>query len=399
MSSVWFLTVLLWFFEGFVYEALIFGQSGDGEGEGRLRELRNGFWKVLFWTKLGGWSWVIRTQRCLHIWVRFGEEIVDLRTIFTRRLDLVVNSYRLGHGDDLDSRLRVSRIARTEISVAESLDNKFESLFLVIQERIEIVLKMRNRWVTMAVRRVFVFQRIMVLEIWFWFPDFQEIESLDRSRSYLLDPAAFRVCIQGTEVMFWILKGSVSRAFINKRAQSISMCIGFVLFGNLLVTREFLEVVNVKNDALLIEGAAVWSWTADQRGFRLKTIEERRSDEGVFNRWFSGDRRRRALSTLPWAIVGGRNISESYDVGRLILDFECIEWSFIGCNKRFYNSLISGFSWLDVDTLRVRISMVNCNLVSLRNNQGNEGHNPTHHGTVKGLTGGRNPLNRKVDNK
>ncbi|EFH62499.1 predicted protein [Arabidopsis lyrata subsp. lyrata] len=156
-------------------------------------------------------------------------------------------------------------------------------------------------------------------------------------------------------------------------------------------------------EVLLLEfeivSVAVWSWTTDQRGFRLKTIEERRSGEGVFNRWFSGDRRRRALSTLPWAIVGGRNISKSYDVGRLILDFECMEWSFIGCNKRFYNSLISGFSWLDVDTLRVRISMVNCNLVSLRNNQGNEGHNPTHHGTVKRLTGGRNPLNRKVDNK
>ncbi|EFH64430.1 predicted protein [Arabidopsis lyrata subsp. lyrata] len=125
--------------------------------------------------------------------------------------------------------------------------------------------------------------------------------------------------------------------------------------------------------------------------------------EGCFSasttRWFAGDRRRRALSTPPWVIVGGRNISKSYDVGRLILDFECMEWSFIGCNKRFYNSLISGFSWLDVDILRVRISMVICNLVSLRNNQGNEGHNPTHHGTVKRLTGGRNPLNRKVDNK
>ncbi|CAL9238791.1 unnamed protein product, partial [Arabidopsis halleri] len=238
----------------FVYGGFIFGQSGNGEGKGRSGELRNGFWKVLFWTKLGGWSWIIRTQQCFHIWVRLGEEKVDLRTIFSRRLNLVVNSCRLGHGDDMVSRLRVFRIARTEISVAESLDDKLESLFLVIQARIEIVLKMRKRWFTMAVRRVIVFRRILVLGIWFWFPDYQEIESLDRSRSYLLHLTVFWVCIQGIEVMFWILKGSVSRAFKNKGAQSRGMRIGFVLFGDLLVTIEFLEVVNAKNDALLIEG-------------------------------------------------------------------------------------------------------------------------------------------------
>ncbi|CAL9233617.1 unnamed protein product, partial [Arabidopsis halleri] len=43
-------------------------------------------------------------------------------------------------------------------------------------------------------------------------------------------------------------------------------------------------------EVLLLEfeivSVAVWSWIADQRGFRLKTIEERRSGEGVFNRWF-----------------------------------------------------------------------------------------------------------------
>ncbi|KAG7574769.1 Endonuclease/exonuclease/phosphatase superfamily [Arabidopsis suecica] len=234
------------------------------------------------WTKVGGCSWMIRTQRCLHNWVQFGEENLDLRTIFSRRLDLVVNSYRLGHGDDLVSRLRVSRIVRTEISVAESLDDKLESLFLVIQARIEIVLKMRKRWFTMTVRRVIVFRRILVLGIWCWFPDYQEIESLDRSRSYLLDMTAFWVCIQGTEVMFWILKGSVSRAFTNKRAQSIGMRIGFVLFGNLLVTREFLEVVNVKNDALLIEGGMFTNHVmADEMEVVIEKIREWFSTENA----------------------------------------------------------------------------------------------------------------------
>ncbi|CAH8272786.1 unnamed protein product [Arabidopsis lyrata] len=146
-----------------------------------------------------------------------------------------------------------------------------------------------------------------------------------------------------------------------------------------------------------IVSIAVWFWVADQRDFRLKTTEERRSGGGVFNRWFSGDRRGRALITLPWAIVGGQNISKRYDVGRLCLDFECMELSFSGCNKRFYYGLISGFSWLDVDTITVRISRVICDWASLRNNQGNEDHNSTHQGTVKGLTGGRNPPKPKVD--
>lgn len=95
--------------------------------------------------------------------------------------------------------------------------------------------------------------------------------------------------------------------------------------------------------------------------------------------------------------LGGRNFSKRYDVGRLSLDFKCMEWSFSGCNKRLSYGWISGFSWLDMDILRVRISRVSCNWVSLRTNQGSAGHNSTHHGTVKGFTGGRNPPKPKVD--
>ncbi|CAL9237938.1 unnamed protein product, partial [Arabidopsis halleri] len=66
-------------------------------------------------------------------------------------------------------------------------------------------------------------------------------------------------------------------------------------------------------------------------------------------------------------------------------------------NRRFYYGLISCFSWVNVDIIKGRISRVNCDWIFLRNNQGNEDHNPTHHGTVKGLTGGRNPPKPKID--
>ncbi|KAG7588485.1 Ribonuclease H domain [Arabidopsis suecica] len=87
-----------------------------------------------------------------------------------------------------------------------------------------------------------------------------------------------------------------------------------------------------------------------------------------------------------WEIVGGQNFPKRYDGGRLCLDFECMELSFGGCNKRFFYGLISGFLWLVVDNIRLKISRVNCDWVSLKKNQRNEGHKSTHYGTVTDFT-------------
>ncbi|EFH48910.1 predicted protein [Arabidopsis lyrata subsp. lyrata] len=136
-------------------------------------------------------------------------------------------------------------------------------------------------------------------------------------------------------------------------------------------------------------------WKSQDNYIYKKTILVR--IRGAFNNCFSGDRSGRSLITLPWTIVGRRNFSKRYDVGRLSLEFECMEWSFSGCNKRFYYGWISGFSWLDVDVIKVKISRVNCDWVFLKTNQGSACHNSTHHGTVKGFTGGCNPPKPKVD--
>ncbi|EFH39130.1 predicted protein [Arabidopsis lyrata subsp. lyrata] len=55
---------------------------------------------------------------------------------------------------------------------------------------------------------------------------------------------------------------------------------------------------------------AVWFWAVDQRFFRLKTIEKRRLDRGVFNRWLFNNRNGRALISFQRASVDGHNFSK-----------------------------------------------------------------------------------------
>ncbi|EFH62964.1 predicted protein [Arabidopsis lyrata subsp. lyrata] len=176
----------------------------------------------------------------------------------------------------------------------------------------------------------------------------------------------------GTQTATWLADSNGGGICHNTQSYVHVDYVGFNLVVNYMEEWKTLDNFNYKNNILA----------------RIR---------GVFNKWFSGDRSGRALITLLWTIVGGRNFSKRYDVGRLSLDFKCMEWSFSGCNKRFSYGWISGFSWLDMDILRVRISRVNCDWISLRTDQGSARHNSTHHGTVKGFTGGRNPPKPKVD--